>query len=776
MIRLCLILWALMVGAVQAQEIPVRSGEHDNFTRLVFDVASDAPWSLAQEGARLTMTFPEHRGGFDTGQIFNRIDRSRVATVSETQSALAVELACNCTATAFASGPDMVVLDVSDAPDQTRGPVSERNPPASTQDAVILGFGATLTGPVAPPSVTLTANAPAPLSLAETEPVPLPPTTPRLANLPPALPVPFDIDDAQGHLALEDAQDRLSREVAQAATRGVLKPNGQTVSLPAPGGRSQIDTSVFQDPPLPVANDGDTDAGETMRITTSIDFQGTALPSELTTSPYGPGCIDPEGVNIAAWADDRPMPAQIAEARRPLYGEFDTLNPSAAETLGRLYLHFGFGPEAARTLQLDPDVYAASGILLEMADIMEFGHVRAPQLLPTYVQCDSALALWAILSLEQVPTTTVINTRAALRTLSALPAHLRNVLAPELSRRLLAYGDEAGAATALRSVERLPGAVSDDTKMAQADLDLAKDQLPQAQEKLEQVVASNSAQSALALIKTVTTQIEQDLPISPDTALLVEAYALELRDDPLGSDLRKLQVLTLARSGQFENAMAAIDALPRDQQAAERAALTDQVVAELTDQGDDMSFLDMVFDLQADRALDVTQITRQAVADRLLSLGFATAASTVIEQVQIAQPSDAVLLLKARIALALKQPALAQAHLLGVTGEDADMLRAQALTLKGDLADASQLFTASGDTDMAQTTAFLSPDWQDRVPDDAPLVGPLARLSKTPLGADPARDGMLARSAAALDESAEARSYIDSLLRAPMDDAPAPES
>ena len=104
------------------------------------------------------------------------------------------------------------------------------------------------------------------------------------------------------------------------------------------------------------------------------------------------------------------------------------------------------------------------------------------------------------------------------------------------------------------------------------------------------------------------------------------------------------------------------------------------------------------------------------------------------------------------------------------------MLRARALTLKGDLADASQLFTASGDTDMAQTTAFLATDWQDRVPDDAPLVGPLARLSKTPLGADPARDGMLARSAAALDESADARSYIDSLLRAPMDDAPAPES
>lgn len=776
MIRLCLILWALMASAVQAQEITVRSGEHDNFTRLVFDVASDSPWSWAQEGARLTMTFPDHRGGFDIGQIFNRIDRSRVASVSETQTELVVELACDCTATAFASGPDMVVLDVSASPDQARGPVSDRKPPASARDAVILGFGATLTGPVALPSVTFAADALPLPALAEIDPVPLPPTTPRPATLPDALPVPFDIGDAQGHLALEDAQGRLSREVAQAATRGVLKPNGQTVSLPAPGGRPHIDTTVFEDPPLPIASGGDTNARETIRITTSMDFQGSALPSELTTSPYGPGCIDPDVVNIASWADDRPMPAQIAEARRPLYGEFDALNPSAAEKLGRLYLHFGFGPEAARTLQLDPTLYTASGILLEMADIMEFGHVRAPQVLPPYVQCDSALALWAILSLDPVPTTTVINTRAALRALNALPAHLRNVLAPELSRRLLAYGDKSGAATALRSVERLPGAVSDDTKMAQADLDLAKDQLPQAQEKLDQVVASNSAQSALALIKTVTAQIEQDLPISPDTALLVEAYALELREDPLGSDLRKLQVLALARSGQFENAMAAIDVLPRDQRTSERTALTDHVMAELTDQGDDMTFLDMVFDLQANRALDVTQITRQAIADRLLSLGFATAASTVIEQVQIAQPSDAVLLLKARIALALKQPGLAQAHLLGVTGEDADMLRARALTLKGDLADASQLFTASGDTDMAQTTAFLATDWQDRVPDDAPLVGPLARLSKTPLGADPARDGMLARSAAALDESADARSYIDSLLRAPMDDAPAPES
>ena len=774
MIRLCVIALALLASAVQAQDILVRSGDHGSFTRLVFDVAPNARWSMAQEGTRLTVSFPDHRGRFSLEQIFNRIDQSRIAAVSETDAGVTIELACDCSATAFASGPDMVVLDVSDPA------LPERNPtePNSLQQPASFGFGATFAVPRRMPAMEFVPEAVPLVTASENPPAPvaMPTPMPRSASLPAELPLPFDMENAPGHAALESAQEQLSREVAQAATRGVLKPNGQTAFLPAPGRKPHIDPTAFDDQVLPQADFDGGGTQDAMRITSSMDFQEGALPSELTTSPYGPGCIDPAVVDIANWADDRPMPAQIADARAPLFGEFDVLSPKAARKLSQLYLHFGFGLEAMRVLDLDPDLRGASGILLEIGEIMEFGHVRAPQILQAYVQCDSALAMWAILSLKTVPTSTVINTRAALRTLNALPPHLRNFLAPELSRRLLTYGDKAGAATALRSIERLPSAVSDDTKMAQADLDLADDHLPEAQEKLEQVVASNSAQSALALIKSVTAQIDQNLPVSPDTALLVEAYALELRDDPLGASLRKLQVQALAQSGQFEAAVTAIDALPPDQKTVERADLTNHVIADLTDQGDDMTFLDIVFDLQSKQALQVSYDTRQAVADRLLSLGFATAASTVIEQAQIAAPDDTVQLLKARIALALEQPSLAQAHLLGVTGEAADRLRAQSLALKGDLADASQLFEATGASEMAQTAAFLAQDWQDRVADDAPLVGPLVQLSNTPLEADPTRDGMLARSAAALEESTAARGYIDTLLRAPMDNQPAPDS
>ena len=115
MIRLCVIALALLASAVQAQDILVRSGDHGSFTRLVFDVAPNARWSMAQEGTRLTVSFPDHRGRFSLEQIFNRIDQSRIAAVSETDAGVTIELACDCSATAFASGPDMVVLDVSRA-------------------------------------------------------------------------------------------------------------------------------------------------------------------------------------------------------------------------------------------------------------------------------------------------------------------------------------------------------------------------------------------------------------------------------------------------------------------------------------------------------------------------------------------------------------------------------------------------------------------------------------------------------------------------------------
>lgn len=44
-------------SAVTAQDVVVRSGEHDGFTRLVFDVPPDTRWMLAQRknGASLTI-------------------------------------------------------------------------------------------------------------------------------------------------------------------------------------------------------------------------------------------------------------------------------------------------------------------------------------------------------------------------------------------------------------------------------------------------------------------------------------------------------------------------------------------------------------------------------------------------------------------------------------------------------------------------------------------------------------------------------------------------
>ncbi|UOA28811.1 hypothetical protein [Pseudosulfitobacter sp. DSM 107133] len=781
MIRLFFIGLLLFSSAAYGQEIQVRSGDHGSFTRLVFDVPSDEPWKMTQQGARISLLFPNHKNGFATSAIYDRIDRNRIASVSGTESELSLQLACECTVTAFSSGRDMVVVDVAGP---TNAGAKTELPPLSAvysrhdPHPPTLGFGATLTAKVlsVPSEVEARPSPERRVSDPTENGVTLPFITPEPASSFSPLPAPIDFGNSYDHETLEAAQDQLSREIAEAATKGVLKPNGRRVKLPGMERQPQIDTSAFDDHALPSVDGPVTGPQESMRITTSMDFQANALPAELATTPYGPGCIDPASVSVEAWADDRPMPAQLAEARAPLFGEFDALNTKAALRLSRLYLHYGFGPEAMRILDLDPELRRTNNILVELGEIMEFGHVRAPQVLKTYVECDSALALWAILSLPKVPTSTVINSRAALRSLNTLPPHLRNFIAPELSQRLLAYGDKSGAATALRSVERLPGHLSDDTKMAQADLDLAKEQFDAAQGKLTEVIDSNSAQSALALIKSIASQIAQNQPISQETTLLVEAYALEFREDALGPELRKMLVLSLARSGQFEASIAAIDALPPNQQRIERATLTNHVIAEVTEAGEDMTFLDLVYGLQDRQALAVSDDTRIAVADRLVSLGFASEANTIMAQLQQTTPTAAVLLLKARIALDMQQPGLAQAYLLDLKGDEADRLMARALKSEGKLSEASALFRASGDDEAARTAAFLAQDWQNQVAEDAPLVGPLARLTNTPLAADPAREGMLARSADALSESAAARSYIGSLLNDPVDGDTSPQS
>ncbi|MEO0939503.1 MAG: hypothetical protein AAFY38_15220 [Pseudomonadota bacterium] len=704
-------------GAASAAPISVRSGDHAGFTRLAFDLPGALPWVLEAEGRRVTLRFSGHSAGFDTDAVFDRIDRTRIARVAENGDGLLIELNCDCVAEAFDVSARMVALDV--------------------RPTVAKAASAQLKAPAAVPAVS---GPPLPVvtqadSLEQPEPVP----------------------DTAG--LLDSLQQELTREVASATTQGVLAPNG--LPMPSPG-ESAVEPTRTDRSKLPEVSVVPPPANSSIRITSSLDVPLRDASGADLTSEIGEGCIPAAEVAVADWSDGRSMPEQISDLRQSLFNERDGVDGTVAVTLARTYIHFGFGPEAMRVLQLDPDLQRHNGALIEMGEIMEYGHVRSPRLLHRGIECDGAPGLWAMLADPETRDAAAFDVKGILRELSALPLHLREILAPELSRRLLAYGEMAAAEAALRVVERVPTSVGPDAQFAKATIDMAAGDIASAQAGLEAVVDSNSAQSAKALIAYVDSRLAEGQPVSQDTALLVQAYLNELRGGPLEPELRRAQVLSLAQSSQFDAAFEIMNTSDVASDASKDLRTT--VLRRLTEQADDIVFLSHVFAELSSISAQTDADTRLELATRLVALGFPHQAEMALRPVVPRLNEPDARRLKARIALDQRKPALALAHLLGLNSEEDLRLSAKAKEMAGDLEGASALFAQLDDKKAADRTALLSGSWASRLAQSEEAFGALADIAGADMTLSPELNGMLGRSRAALLESAQSRRTLEALV------------
>lgn len=121
-------------GLARAETITLRSGEHDDFARLVAFLPEKPKWKVEQDGRRVEV---EIIGGeshdFDTSTVFDRIPRTRIAGVTQAGvNRLTIDLACDCTVSSFFQSPRMLVIDVTDAePADT----AEAEPPPAMREA-----------------------------------------------------------------------------------------------------------------------------------------------------------------------------------------------------------------------------------------------------------------------------------------------------------------------------------------------------------------------------------------------------------------------------------------------------------------------------------------------------------------------------------------------------------------------------------------------------------------------------------------------------------------
>ncbi|MDR0807837.1 MAG: hypothetical protein LBE86_01690 [Gemmobacter sp.] len=496
-----LLLGLCLPSLAGAQTAVVRSGEHDNFSRLVVNLPSPSPWQFGRiaDGYELRIDRPDL--SFDLGQVFTRIPRTRLAAVAPVpgRSALAISFACACHAVAFEFRPGILVVDLrSGLPDAD----SAFETPLDT------------------------------MSAAGSEPA-IGPQMRRydwldLKSVAAESPSSADRDISGMRMALAEG-------ISAAASEGVLDIAGPKppvdVSPAATGIPLQIRLAQ----------------GDIAAIRLWADGSEAPLPE--------PGCLGDEVLAIGQWGDEEPAAEQLAFAHGNLLGEFDRPKPAHVVLGARRYLHLGFGREAAQLVSVFAPDDEEAPLIMSMAAVLD-GEAPEQDLFAGMENCDSAAALWAVLARPALRSGEKINAGAVVRSFSMLPQHLRLYLVKPLAERLLQQGDLEASARIESSVQRIGATYGAAGDLVGAKLHIAFDQREEAGRLLERLSAEAGELEPEAVIELVRMAAEDGEEPPAARLLDLEAMVQEYRGTPLEVEARDALALGLAASGAFDRALA----------------------------------------------------------------------------------------------------------------------------------------------------------------------------------------------------------------------------
>lgn len=759
----------LLAAHAGAESIPIRTGEHDGFSRLVLPLAQPAEgWTFGRldDGYQLRLG----RGGvtFDLSRVFDKIPKTRLAAISANDAAgqLTLRLGCACHAEIFAFRETLLVIDIRPGP-------APRNSP----------FERALE----------TASAPAPPA-EETQAEP-PPNQPnydwRKASVPalPAPPPPLIAATEAPNPAVDEARAALLKQLARAGIQGLIEVDPKRLDLPGqseeapgnhtgtaphaatPGSKNVSDAAKSSHPTTASAPHAGAAPSAPpapqqdapllgLRTRTVMDTDAPARP-DPGHALQGGACPPDSGFAVQSWASDDKLAAQIAPRRRALLGEFDRAGAESAADLARTYLHFGFGAEARSVLAAFPGAGgSARPTLLAIAAILDDEQPALTRPLAGLAACDGQVALWSMLASPPPAPGEPVNTGAVLRNFSGLPLHLRRLLGPRLSKVFLDLGATEAAHALRNSITRAPGDHGAAVPLLDARIDMAEGHPERAEKAVDPVIAEDGPLSPEAMILLVEARVAQGEPVEPRRVEALAALAHEQRGTAMGARLTRAQALAMASLGQFDEAFATIGQ--------DREGLT-RLWEMLATKGTEEALIQAAMTVPD---LRIGPPTRLRIADRLLGLGFPDPAAAWLAPGTVPDAEREFRL--AQAALARRDGTAALALLDARDDPDSQRLRAQALALTGAHGAAAEVYGALGAGDRQGAEAWRAGDWETARSAGSELQKKALTLQTTP-SALPESAGELGRGKALVSGSKAARDALAKLLASHDPAAPAPE-
>ncbi|SMX40377.1 hypothetical protein [Octadecabacter ascidiaceicola] len=638
MIRIAVILSVLPFFAF-ADPVTIRSGEHDTFSRLVISIGPNTGWSVEPNEGGFVLELEGRSDGFDTSQVFERIQRARLNDLRQSApNALNLLVGVDSEVEAFLWKPGYLVVDIKEGP--------EPNPIRSS-----VGFG----------PLNIVANPP-PESLED-----YPQIFPNFLTF---SPLPTETNDEapskneQAPTDLSATEEALAIGIARAASQGFLEPATVVNEEPEISNEvpelEQIHTQEETDTIVAPGRPG-------VGISTAMDRDLAQLGIELGRS-LDQQCLPADLFQIDAWGDFRGFHEQASSLTEALAGEFGVEPREAQESLARLYLHFGFGAEAKLVLAADPASSQSRIILTELAGIIddydgEYPAIRAQE------GCNSPGALWAFLL---HPTKLEANDRNKLiHDFLALPQPLRSQISPRLARRFLDVGDLDAANQLLNAADSQDANTTHEVQSARALISESANDPEAAVTVLSNEADDNARTTPQSLIRLIELELEQGLIPSEANLLLAGALRQEHRDTPIENDLANAEALGRIASGQYQVALDLVQS--RDD--AEAYNIVDQTFAHIVAHAETGTFLEFTF---SETPEELSSETENAVSRRLIDLGFFERASTFLIGNANGEEASERRYLLAETALGTGEFDVAIDALLGMTDERARTLRARA--------------------------------------------------------------------------------------------------
>ncbi|NSY38765.1 hypothetical protein GKC28_10910 [Leisingera sp. ANG59] len=735
----------LTSGAVHAQTIVTRSGEHKGFTRLVMRLPDGADWSLTQSGMTATVNIAAPEAVFDTSRVFNLIPRTRLQSLAQNAPGqpLRLQLGCDCMVTSYVQKDGYLVIDIRDggkpaakpqfSSAATALPLTTPAPEtgyrfgfsqsAASDARLALELAAAVAGEqertqtaqsrekteraTADPAVaSALAESPVP-NLKDVE-LPLPgrqaraeevDSEPDAAVAAEAIPARIsetglllDMDESERAAAVGESERRLLQQIGRAANQGLL-----TVTL---DGIPAAETSAGLDPLGGVGRPLDPLAH--ISVTSAIDRETGLIAAMMDDSSEDSHCLKDRDVAIQDWGNENPFSDQVALLRSGLVREFDDVNPAIVHALARLYLYFSFGAEARSIMKfLPPEQQESPEVALvdTLAMLMDSTPLPVNHALSGQQRCDGDSALWGALADGAVKRSA--NTDAIQQAFSKLPVHLRVHLGPRVSKMFAEAGNHHVAEAVLRSVDRTGVEEVPEINLAEAAIAELEGDTETMAEELSSEVAERTGNAPAALIDLVGLSVKERKALSPDVPDLIASYELENRETELGADLRQALVASLALMGQFHEAFKELKSVSDRDGPIARAKALGPLMLLLTERADDVTFLQYSLEFSKQATPAEAAPVAAEVARRLLNLGFASQAQELLAKLALESDDETRRLLMAEAALDLDKPHRALVELMGLDGSEANRMRAQALWRNGEYGRAGEYLLAEEEPDAA---------------------------------------------------------------------------